>query len=208
MEKIFLLLAFLLSNLLLAQENFDQEMKQALQLWEEGKNKQASALFEEIAVAEEDSWLPNYYVAMINTTSAFGTKDGEEMEGLLATAQTALDKGFKKQPENPELLVIQALILTARIAYDPMTNGEKLWGAVMELYQKAETIAPNNPRVVFSKAKFEMGSARFFGTDTSPICTRIEESIILFDNFNADSLFHPKWGKEEAEEIIKTCGKA
>jgi tetratricopeptide (TPR) repeat protein len=208
MEKTFLLLTFLLSNLLYAQGDYDQGMKQAFQLWEDGNNNEASALFERIASAEKDNWLPNYYVALINTTSAFQTKDGKEVEILLSKAQTALDKELNKNPENPELLVLQAMIHTARIAYDPMTNGQTLSGKVMSLYQKAETIAPENPRVILSKAQFELGSARFFGTDTTPICAQIRNSIILFDNFNPDSPFHPKWGKKQAEENLEACGKS
>ena len=56
-----------------------------------------------------------------------------------------------KNPNNAELLVIQAMIHTAWIAFDPMTNGQKLSGTVMELYGKAQAIAPENPRVVFKR---------------------------------------------------------
>lgn len=208
MEKTFLLLALLLSNLVSAQGNFEQGMDRALKLWEEGKIQESSALFERIASAEKDSWLPNYYVALVNTTSAFRTKDGNKVEELLTKAQRALDAELNKNRKNPELMVLQAMIHTARIAYDPMSNGQKFSGTVMQLYQQAEAIAPENPRVVLSKAQFEMGTAAFFGKDTAPICTQIEKSILLFDNFNPDSPYHPKWGKEQAEENLKACGKS
>jgi hypothetical protein len=35
--------------------------------------------------------------------------------------------------------------------------------------QKAEAIAPNNPRVIFSKAEFEIGGAKF-GDKTQSRC--------------------------------------
>jgi hypothetical protein len=75
----------------------------------------------------------------------------------------------------------------------------------MELYGKAEAIAPNNPRVVFSKAEFEMGSAQFFGTDTKSICAQIEKSIELFATFKPQNVFSPKWGAERAKEVAKSC---
>lgn len=208
MEKVVLIFAFLVSSLIYDQGNYDQGMTKALQLWEEGRSTEASALFERIASAEKDKWLPNYYVALVNTTSAFRTKDGKELEGLLTKAQKALDTELNKDPENAELLVLQAMIHTARIAYDPINNGATLSGPVMQLYSKAEAISPNNPRVVLSKAQFEMGSARFFKSDTTPICARIEKSIVLFDNFKPESPFHPKWGKDQAEQALKDCGRS
>lgn len=206
MEKVFLIFYFLVSNIISAQGNYDQGMTKALELWKEGKATEASALFERIASAEKDNWLPNYYVALVNTTSAFRTKDGKELEGLLGKAQKALDSELNKGAENAELLVLQAMIHTARIAFDPMNKGATLSGTVLQLYNEAEAISPNNPRVVLSKAQFEMGSAKFFNSDTTPICLRIEKSIVLFDNFKPESPFYPNWGKEQAEKVLKGCG--
>ena len=58
---------------------------------------------------------------------------------------------------------------------------------------------------MFSKAEFEMGSAKFFGTDTKPICAQIEKSIELFATFKPQTVFHPKWGLERAQEAAKDC---
>jgi hypothetical protein len=53
--------------------------------FETRKSTEASDLFERIAAAEP-KWLPNYYVALVNTTAAFGTKDKEKLL-LLTKAQ-------------------------------------------------------------------------------------------------------------------------
>ena len=112
-----------------------------------------------------------------------------------------------KNPNNAELLVLQAMIYTAWIAFDPMTNGQKLSGKVMELYRKAQAIAPENPRVVFGKAEFEIGAAQFWGTDTKPMCVQIEKAIALFATFKPETVFSPKWGLDRATEALKNCGK-
>jgi hypothetical protein len=208
MVKQFFILAFLVSNLISAQTNYDQQMSGAFELWEKGKIDEASTSFELIASSKKDTWLPNYYVALVNTTHALTTRDGQELESLLARAQKALDLELKKHPENAELLVMQAMIHTARIAFDPMTNGATLSGPVMQLYKRAEAISPNNPRVVFNKAEFEMRSAQFFSADVTPMCTQIEKSILLFDLFKAESLFRPNWGKEQAVQLFKECRKS
>ena len=205
MTKIIITIVLLVTSQLFSQGQFEQGMGKAFSLWGEGKNTEASAMFERIASAEKDNWLPNYYLALVNTTTAFATKDKDQVNALLTKAQSALDVEMSKYPNNAELLVMQAMIHTAWIAFDPMTNGMKLSGKVMEIYAKAEQIEPNNPRVVFSKAEFEMGSAKFFGTDTKPICAQIEKSIELFATFKPQTVFHPKWGLERAQEAAKDC---
>lgn len=205
MEKVLLILALTLSFLGLSQTNYEQSMQQAFQLWEEGKDTEASALFERIAEVEKDNWLPNYYVALVNTTAAFQTKAPGASMALLHKAQEKLDLILDGQENNVELLVLQAMIHTAHIARDPMTNGQKLSGTVMQLYGKAQAIAPDNPRVILNKAQFEMGTAQFFGTDTAPICAKIEQSLELFDTFKPETPFHPTWGKDQAIQALKSC---
>jgi len=205
MNKIISTVAFFTVIMVTAQGKFEQGMGKAFQLWGEGKNTEASAMFERIAVAEPTSWLPNYYVTLVNTTTAFQTKDKEQMDLLLTKAQNALDVELIKTPNNAELIVLQAMIHTAWIAFDPMTNGAKLSGTVMELYGKAQAIAPENPRAVFGKAEFEIGAAQFWGTDTKPMCAQIDKAIGLFATFKPETPFSPKWGLERALEAQKKC---
>ncbi|OUD36714.1 hypothetical protein [Flavobacterium sp. FPG59] len=205
MSKIIVTIVLFISSYISAQGQFEQGMGKALQLWGEGKSTEASALFERIAAAEKSSWLPNYYVALVNTNAAFGTKDKEQVSLLLDKAQKALDVEMDKNPNNAELLVVQAMIHTAWIAFDPMTNGQKLAGPVMELYAKANAIAPENPRVVFCKAEFEIGGAKFWGTDTKPMCAQIEKAIGLFATFKPETVFSPSWGLERAQMAQKNC---
>jgi hypothetical protein len=203
--KIIITIVLFITSLVSAQGKFEEGMGKAFSLWGEGKNTEASALFERIATVETKSWLPNYYVALVNTTTAFQTKDKATVSALLTKAQSALDIEIAKDANNAEILVVQALLHTAWIVYDPMTNGQKLSGKVMELYGKAIAIAPQNPRVVFSKADFEIGGAKFWGTDTKPMCAEIEKAIGLFATFKPESAFHPKWGLDRALEDQKNC---
>ena len=207
MTKISIVIALCISSLLSAQGQFEQGMGKAFQLWGEGKNSEASDLFERIASAEKSSWLPNYYVALVNTTASFGTQDKEKINGLLTKAQNALDVEMVKNQNNAELFVLQALIYTAWIVYDPMTNGMKLSAKTMEMYEKAESLEPNNPRVVFSKADFQIGGAKWTGVDTKPLCDQIEKAIGLFATFKPETSFSPTWGLERAQETLKNCGK-
>jgi len=208
MDKLIIILLLMVSGLMLGQSNYEEGMNRGMELWGQDKTEEASALFQRIASAEKENWLPNYYVAMVNTTAAFKTKDYTQLNQYLTRAQAALDKELAVHPDNAELLVLQALIHTAWISYDPMAYGQTLSGKVMELYALAEKLEPENPRVVMNKAQFEMGSARFFGADIKPICAQVERSMELFDNFKPESQFHPSWGKVQAGEMLQGCGSS
>ena len=205
MTKIIIAIAFFNSSLVSAQGQFEQGMGKAFQLWDEEKNTEASAMFERIAAAEKTSWLPNYYVATVNCFAAFGTKDKEQLTALLAKSQAALDIEMAKAPNNAELLVMQAMIHTALLSSDPMKYGMTLPAKVSELYAKAEAMAPNNPRVVYGKAEFAIGGAKWTGADVKVLCKEVERSIGLFATFKPETSFSPNWGLQRAEAALKNC---
>jgi len=205
MKKITTLIALFLVAICSAQTQFEQGMNKAFGLWKEGKNTEASQLFERIAAAEKNSWLPNYYVALINTTSVFTEKDKTKIDLLLTKAQDALDIEMIKDQSNAELYVLQALIYTGYVVADPMTNGMKYSGRVMEAYAKAKALDPKNPRAVFGEADYQLGGAKWTGVDTKPLCAQVDQSIELFNTFKPATPYSPKWGLERALETQKTC---
>ena len=205
MKTLIITTALLISSLLTAQTSYEQGMGKSLGLWGEGKAQEASALMERIAAAEKSNWLPNYYVALINTTEAFNPANKEKVPAMIIKAQNAIDNATLISPNNDEIMVVQAMLYTVVLLQDPMTNGVKYTGLVMEQYGKALAINPNNPRAVFSKAEFEIGSAKYWGTDTKPMCAQIEKSIQLFANFKPETPFSPKWGLDRAQEALKGC---
>ncbi|WP_343707982.1 hypothetical protein [Flavobacterium sp.] len=205
MKKIITLVALFVVVISSAQTQFEQGMNKAFGLWKEGKNAEASALFERIAAAEKNSYLPNYYVALINATAVFTEKDKTKIDLLLTKAQDALDIELIKDQANSELYVMQALIYTGYVVADPMTNGMKYSSKVMEAYAKAKALDPNNPRAVFGEADYQLGGAKWTGVDTKPLCAQVDKSIELFNTFKPATPYSPKWGLDRALEIQKTC---
>jgi hypothetical protein len=206
MTKIITTIALFICSFLSAQQ-FEQGMAQAMKLWGEDKNTEATALFERIAAADKTSYLPNYYVATVNCFAAFRTKDPEQINALLAKAQAALDIEMAKNPNNAELLVMQAMIHTALLSSDPMKYGMTLPAKVGALYAKAEAIAPENPRVVYGKAEFAIGGAKWTGANVKDLCKDVERSIGLFASFKLETPFSPNWGLERAKRALENCGK-
>ncbi len=205
MKKVTLILAFLIANITLAQDQYTKGMQKAFELWGNGNTSEAANLFERIATAEPDNWLPYYYVAQINTIISFGEKDQEKLTKQLGKAQEYTDLAKAISKDNPEILIQQALVHTAWVAFDGATYGMTLSAKVNALYKKAIEIAPDNPRAIFSKAEWDMGTAQFFGQDVTPYCKDVERSIPLFDTYTSDIPFYPKWGKERAQMIAKNC---
>ncbi len=207
MTKIITTIAFFICSFLSAQTQFEQGMAKAGELWAAGKTDEASAMYERIASAEKNSWLPNYYVALVNTTTVFSEKDKAKAELLLTKAQDALDVEMIKDQNNAELYVMQALIYTAWVVQDPMTNAQKYSAKVMEAYAKAKAIDPNNPRAVFGEADYQLGGAKWTGVDTKPLCVQVDKAVELFGTFKPETPFSPKWGLERALESQKNCKK-
>lgn len=190
-----------------AQTNFEKGMSKAFQLWETGKINEAENMFERIAKAESKEWLPNYYVAQINSLKSWNEKDETILKSQLEKAQNHLNLAKAKTDENSELLVMQAQVLTNWVAFDGMVYGMKYSAKINELYKNALQLNPNNPRAVFGKANWERNSAKYFGKDTAPYCEEIKKSIELFTNFKPKTEFHPNWGKERAEGVAAACEK-
>ena len=95
MKKIITTIALFVVAISFAQGQFEQGMGKAFQLWGEGKNTEASAMFERIAAAEKTSWLPNYYVALVNTTASFGTHHHSFWDKRQRTNRFVADKSTK-----------------------------------------------------------------------------------------------------------------
>lgn len=205
MTKIITLITLFVCSLLAAQTQYEQGMQKAFELWKDDKANEASAMMERIATVEKNNWLPHYYVALINTTEAFRPTQKNQASALLEKAQNALDAATLISTENPELMVMQALIYTAIIVQDPMTNGMKYSGLAREQYNKAIALAPNNPRVVYCKAEFELGGARWTGADTKVLCKELARAIELFATYKTETAFAPSWGLDRAQQKLLEC---
>jgi hypothetical protein len=205
MQKLIIVLVLFATSITNSQSKYEAGMKKAFELW--GTNAiEASQLFERIAKAEPDNWLPPYYAAQTLIIDGFSKlNERDALEAQLKKAQNLLNEATAISKENPEIMVMQALLYTVYVASDGATYGMTLSGKVMALYIQAGQIDPTNPRVVFNKAEWEIGGARYFGQDTKPFCKDIERSIELFANFKPETEFHPNWGKERAEEALKAC---
>ncbi|MFV9550268.1 hypothetical protein [Algibacter sp. PT7-4] len=207
MKHFILIATLLISSLVTAQTNYEKGMQKAFDLWTKNEPVEAANLFERIAKAEPDNWLPPYYAAQINILYSFGLKDEEKLSAQLSKAQDLINDATAISKENPEIMVLQALLHTAWVAFDGATYGMTLSGKVVEIYTKAGMLDPENPRVVYCKAEWDIGGATYFGQDTTPFCKELDRALELFANFKPETPFYPNWGADRAKMLAESCGK-
>ena len=87
MKIITIILTAFLTVPVFAQAQYEQGMKKAFTLYGEGKLDEAANMFERIGNAEQDKWLPYYYVAQININKSWTVKDENVLKAQLDKAQ-------------------------------------------------------------------------------------------------------------------------
>ena len=205
MKKVLFIIAIFIATGISAQSKYQQGMQKAFGLWEQGKQTEASQLFERISKAEPNNWLPAYYVATIEIVGSFGLKDENVLTAKLTKAQEFLDVAKSNSENNPEIIITQAFLNLGYIAFDGQKYGMTLSGKNNMLYAKALQIAPNNPRVILGKAEWEMGAAKFFGKSTQPYCDAIKKAIELGKVEKIEQEFYPRFQLKRAEQVLAQC---
>ena len=208
MKQLCYLLIIFVSTLVNGQTKYEQGMTKAMDLWEADKLEEASNLFERIATAEKDNWLPTYYVAQIAIVSNwkdFENRKEATMKATLDKAQEFINTMRTIAPDNPYADHLQAQLYTVWVAHDGMKYGMKYAGTIGELHQKMVNKEPDNPIFIAEKAQWDMGSARYFGGSIEPYCAELQRAITLFATFKPETKFHPKGNMKRAVESAKAC---
>lgn len=206
MKNLFIVICLLTSLTLVGQDQYTKGMEKAFGLWGENKSTEAVALFERIAQAEKENWLPSYYAANVLIVSSFATKDKAIVNEMLEKAATHIATAHERSPDNSEVTTMEGLLYTGYVAMDPATYGMMYSMKIIELHQKAVELDDNNPRAHANLIDYEIGSAKFFNQELEPFCKRLEKVIPMFDNQKKDYPFAPSYGKERAEASMKQCG--
>ncbi|MEM6721773.1 MAG: hypothetical protein AAF611_20765 [Bacteroidota bacterium] len=206
MKKVVLILSLVfLGNIATAQSKYEKGMEKAFSLWKANKTVEAANLFERISSGSPTEWLPSYYAAQINIIGGYAIKDKSKLAQQLEKAQAQIDHATSISPNNPEIMILQAMLYTVWVAYDGATYGMQYAPKVSQIYAKAYAMDKDNPRVVLNKTEWEIGSARYFGKDTAPFCKELERAKTLFEAETKKDDFSPQWGKERAVKLVEEC---
>lgn len=163
--------------------------------------------FSRIASAETKAWLPLYYAAFSQLSSAFILLKEDPAKALetVDMAQANLDKALALAPGESELAVLQAYILIARVSENPMVNGQVLSPQVFAALGKAEALNPANPRAAFLKGMYTMNMPEFYGGGAAKAKPLFEKAAMLYQQAVPDALL-PHWGKQTNAYFLEQVG--
>jgi hypothetical protein len=161
--------------------------------------------FNRISNLASTQWLPNYYQAQCYILMSFMEKDATQKDAYLDRAEKAITTVLAIQPENSEAFALQAFMFTGRLVIDPMTRGREYSIRSNQSLKKSLAINPTNPRALYLQLTNEIGTAGFFGTDTSIYCERITTLNENWDKFNKTEAMNPSWGKNQALGLKSNC---
>lgn len=200
-----IMLALMTATIVSSQSQYESGMQKAFGLWQEGKSNEAVAMFERIGQAEKDNWIPLYHAANVLIATQFQIEDKVMKNSMLEKAKEIIAAAHKRSENNSEIITLEGLLYTGYVAMDPATFGMKYSPTIMQLHGKAIELDPENPRAHANQIEYEMGSARFFGTDLAPFCVRMKEIIPKFENQKLEVPFAPSYGIERAKQVAESC---
>lgn len=158
--------------------------------------------FERVAQAESAEWLPGYYAAYTLSMQSFRTENGEEKDELLDKAQEWIDNILEMEPEESEILVMQAMIYQARIQVDFMARGAEMSMLQAAALAEAEELNPANPRVFLLRGQNTYYTPEFFGGGAEAARPILETAREKFDAYESDNELAPAWGNGRLEFLL------
>ena len=156
---------------------------------------QVRSQLERFIVAQPQLWLAQYYLAYVNVQLSFRVPDKNEKSKYLSEAETSLNTlSALKETDKSEIYTLKGFRLYALIASDPQTNGPKYSGEIINDYETALGINPNNPRAVILSALFKNDMAKFMHQAYENFQKDVDKAASLFA-LESKTTLNPTWGK-------------
>lgn len=164
--------------------------------------------FRTIANVETKEWLPLYYEAQCYILMSFMDNSGAtNKDAWLDQAESSIKKMLELAPQESEVYALKSFYHTGRLVVNPPQRAQTTAPTIDAAINKSLSLDPNNPRAKYMRLSNEIGTANFFGNDTTPFCQDAKELLEKWDTYELKSPIHPSWGKAQVEEIVKGCGE-
>jgi len=173
----------------------------------EGEYVYAAEYFMKIAESDTAQWLPRYYAGVCFNMASGENQNGRLKEQLIDRAEGELEKALAINPDEPELIILQAFILQARIQVNPATRGMSYSSKAVSLLDKALKADPGNPRAVMLKAYniyYTPALLKGGASNALPVFIKARK---MFASYVPDSQISPQWGEKETLNMINICEK-
>ena len=165
--------------------------------------QEVSAQFERIGDAEQGQWLPYYYAALSQLN--IGWRDQKADKDKLADKVKSLLTKAEAIQKNTELYLLRYMVATQQMLVDPASRWMTYSSVMDAALANAKKADPNNPRIYYLEGSGVFGKPEAFGGGKSNAKPLFEKAVNLFRNFKPESPLHPKWGQQQAEEMLVKC---
>lgn len=201
----FLLCAVFFSLIVAAtpSDAYEKAMKSAIEKVFQAETMEqyqaASNTFDRIAEKESKAWHPRYYSAYAHIIMSTLEKEPTAKDEQLDQAMERLLAADELSPGNSELLTLEGFVHMMRVVVDPASRGAQYSGQSIAAFQKAVAMDPSNPRALMLLSNMQIGTARFFGSDSSEGCATLDKALKMFESAGTpEHPLDPTWGKEMA----------
>jgi len=101
---------------------------------------------------------PKYYIALQSLNFAVTNPHAEQTEGLISEAEQAIAQLEEiKEADHSDLCTLKGFLYMVRIVQDPAKNGQRYYLDVMNYYEKALKLNPDNALASQLQEKFFEG---------------------------------------------------
>ncbi|MEO8232805.1 MAG: hypothetical protein ABI638_11015 [Ignavibacteriota bacterium] len=211
-KSISVILSLLFLTVAIADGKYETEMKKNLDKISECKTSndylKLANVFERIATAEKDKWLPYYYGSFVAVLASYADSSKITKDIYLDKADKFLNVADSLSPENSEIYTLKGMISQARMQVDPMNRWQKYGAEATNNFTKAMQADSLNPRPEYLIGVGLFYTPQQFGGGPKTAKPVLEKSLMKFEQFVPENDIMPSWGKEQVEEYLKQINES
>ncbi|HEY0732962.1 MAG TPA: hypothetical protein VGD33_11125 [Chitinophagaceae bacterium] len=214
MKQIFIFAAMLFISVTTysQSEKYTQTMEANVAIMDSARSVETlqdlSNLFERVANAEKNQWLPFYYAALAKVNAGYIMTNGqmggmaEKLDPVADKAEELLVKAEELSKNNSEIFIVKKMIATLRMMGDPMTRYMQYGPEAAEALATAKQLNPENPRVYYLEGQDKFYTPEQFGGSKAEAVKLFQVAVDKFNSFKPESSIHPHWGKAATEYYL------
>ncbi len=165
----------------------------------------ANNTLERISTANPGEWLPLYYQSFCNIMLGMRQEENGKKDEYYDMAEKQINKADSISPNNSEIYVMRAFVLSMKISVDPASRGRKYGMESSALTAKAIELDKENPRAYLMKGQGVMHTPSAFGGGADKALPFLEDAVAKYKTFKPKSSIMPHWGEARANEVLENC---
>lgn len=213
MKKSMITFTVILMSLITVAEtnNFKKDMQKALTTLRADDDKtnyfELGNSFAAIAVNNPNRVEPLYYSAYSYILASWELADPSEKAKMLEKSKSKIDEALKMEPNNDEILVLEAFYYQAMIMTNPQKYGQSYSIMASNLLNEAQNIKETNPRAQFLLAQNAYYTPAEYGGGKKVALPLFKKAADYYKSQDNSNYLSPVWGEATNTAMIQKCIK-